>query len=76
MKIYLTMAEKFPRAQCPKRLPLNFLTGLYIYSFFSMDCNVNVTFYLPKKTISFMYYFLFTRSVVHLLPYGVLPIFI
>ena len=31
MKIYLTMAEKFPRAQCPKRLPLNFLTGLYLY---------------------------------------------
>ena len=30
MKIYLTMAEKFPRAQCPKRLPLNFLTGLYL----------------------------------------------
>ena len=27
MKIYITMAEKFPKAQCPKRLPLNFLNG-------------------------------------------------
>lgn len=28
MNIYTNMAQKFPRAQCPKRLPLNFLTGL------------------------------------------------
>ncbi|XP_046854398.1 N-alpha-acetyltransferase 15, NatA auxiliary subunit-like [Xenia sp. Carnegie-2017] len=27
MKIYKRMEEKFPRAQCPKRLPLNFLSG-------------------------------------------------
>ena len=61
MKIYNRVLEKAPRAQCPKRLPLNFLTGMFdVFTFYlfllkNMMHAKNLKVYVWNKTVGYRY---------------------